>query len=104
MRMSGLSKVEMSAFMGGRGAHGDGANHFEPTGTGPLESVARGTAEASLAGSSSGAAESNRPPGAADATADSRARGWCPGSRITRAAIESQVGGPLGAEGFGSRA
>src|SRR5437588_9959219 len=103
MRMSGLCKVEMSAFMDVRGPHGDGANHFEPTRTGPIESAARGTAEASFAGSGSGAAESNRPPGAADAAADSRARGWCPGSRITRPAIESQAGGPLGAEGFGSR-
>src|SRR2546429_5160009 len=103
MRMSGLCKVEMSAFMDVRGPNGDGANHFEPTRTGPIESAARGTAEASFAGSGSGAAESNRPPGAADAAADSRARGWCPGSRITRPAIESQAGGPLGAEGFGSR-
>src|SRR6266403_1853526 len=31
MRMSGLCKVEMSAFMDGRGAHGNGANHFGPT-------------------------------------------------------------------------
>jgi hypothetical protein len=29
MRMSGLSKVEMSAFIGGRGPHGNGANRFE---------------------------------------------------------------------------
>src|SRR6202008_3149182 len=70
MRMSGLCKVEMSAFMDGRGPHGDGANHFEPTRTGPIESVARGTGEASLASSSSGTAENNRPPGAADAAAD----------------------------------
>src|SRR6202040_1259912 len=62
MRMSGLCKVEMSAFMDGRGPHGDGANHVEPTRTGPIESVARGKAEASFAGSSSCAAESNRPP------------------------------------------
>ena len=45
--MSGLCKVEMSAFMDGRGAHGNGAIHFEPTRTGPIESVARGTAAAS---------------------------------------------------------
>jgi hypothetical protein len=31
MRMSGLCKVEMSAFMEGRGPYGNGANHFEPT-------------------------------------------------------------------------
>jgi hypothetical protein len=35
MRMSGLSKVEMSGFIGGRGAHGDGADYLEPTRTGP---------------------------------------------------------------------
>jgi hypothetical protein len=39
MRMSGLCKVEMSASMEGRGPHGSGANHFEPTRTGPIESV-----------------------------------------------------------------
>jgi hypothetical protein len=65
MRMSGLCKVEMSAFMDGRGPHGNGANHVEPTRTGPIESVARGQAAASFAASSSGAAENNGPPGAA---------------------------------------
>ena len=40
MRMSGLCKVEMSAFMGGRGAYGNGANCLEPTRTGPLKSAA----------------------------------------------------------------
>src|SRR5882762_6873588 len=72
MRMSGLCKVEMSAFIDGRGPYGNGANHLEPTRTGPIESVARGEAEASFAGSSSGAVEGNRPPGAANAAADSR--------------------------------
>src|SRR4029077_17803195 len=103
MRMSGLCKVEMSASMEGRGPHGSGANHFEPTRTGPIESVARGTGEASLASSSSGTTENNRPPGAADAAPHPRTRGWCPGSRIARPAIESQAGGPLRAEGFDSR-
>jgi hypothetical protein len=65
----------MSAFMDGRGPHGDGANHVEPTRTGPIESVARGKAETSFAGSSSRAAEGNRPPGAADADATSRVWG-----------------------------
>src|SRR6202795_4337745 len=72
MRMSGLCKVEMSAFMDGRGPHGNGANRVEPTRTGPIESVARGTAEASDAGSSGRAAESKLPPGAADAAAPAR--------------------------------
>jgi len=35
MRMSGLSKVEMSAFIGGRGRHGNGANRLEPIKTRP---------------------------------------------------------------------
>jgi len=65
--MSGLCKVAMSAFVEGRGPYGDGANHFEPTRTGPLESVARGEAEAPFAGSSSRGPEGNRPPGAANA-------------------------------------
>src|SRR5258708_3100860 len=104
MRMSGLCKVEMSAFMEGRGPHGNGANHFEPARTGPLESVARGKAEAPFAGSSSRAAEDKRPPGAANAASDSRARGWCPGSRTTWSAIEPQVGSPVRAEDFGAPA
>src|ERR1700693_189424 len=74
MRMSGLCNVEMSAFMDGRGPPGNGANHFEPTRTGPIESVARGTAEAVDAGSSARAVESKRPPRAADAAAPARAR------------------------------
>src|SRR6516225_9818969 len=61
VRMSGLCKVEMSAFMDGRGPHGNGANRVEPTRTGPIESVARGTAEAADAADSRGAAESKRP-------------------------------------------
>ena len=81
-------------FHGWPGAHGNGADHLEPARTGPIESVARGHAEASFAGSSSGAAEGNRPPGAANAASNSRARGWCLGSRTTRPAIEPQAGGP----------
>src|SRR6267154_529342 len=103
MRMSGLCKVEMSAFMDVRGPHGDGANHFEPTRTGSIESVARGTAAASDAGCGSRAAESNRPPGAPDAAPHPRTGGWWSGSRITRPAIESQAGSPLRGEGFDSR-
>jgi hypothetical protein len=40
MRMSGLCKVEMSGFMGGRGANGNGAHCLESTRTGPVASVA----------------------------------------------------------------
>src|SRR5262249_39178898 len=41
VRMSGLSKIEMSAFMG-RGAHGNGAYRLEPARTRATESAARG--------------------------------------------------------------
>src|SRR5580698_10976006 len=98
VRMSGLCKVEMSAFMDGRGPHGNGANHVEPTRTGPIESVARGTAEAVDAGSSGRAVESKRPSRAADAAAPARARRSLPGSRTARPAIEPQAGHPLRTE------
>src|SRR6266702_4727878 len=49
MRMSGLCKVEMSAFMGGRGPHGNGANRLESTRTGPAARATRGQAEADQA-------------------------------------------------------
>src|ERR1700683_198725 len=104
MRMSGLCKVEMSAFMDGRGPHGNGANHFEPTRTGAIESVARGTAEAVDAGSGGRAAESKRPPRAANAAAPARVRRSLLGSRTARPALEPQASGPLGAEGSGAPA
>src|SRR5882762_10250438 len=50
--MSGLRKVGMSAFMGGRGPHGNGAHSIESTRTGPLESVAGRGAGAFNAGGS----------------------------------------------------
>src|SRR6266481_6619220 len=52
VRMSGLRKVGMSAFMGGRGPHGNGAHRIESTRTGPLESVAGRGAGAFNAGGS----------------------------------------------------
>src|ERR1700726_2547274 len=104
MRMSGLCKVEMSAFMDGRGPHGDGAHRFEPTRTGPFESVARDTAEAADASSWGPEAEGKRPPGTADAARNSRARGCCPGSRTARPTIEPQAAGPLPAEDSGASA
>src|ERR1700730_10264186 len=104
MRMSGLCKVEMSAFMDGRGPYGNGANRVEPTRTGPIESVARGRAEATDAAGSRRAAESKRPPRAADAAAPAPMRRPLPGSRTARPAIEPQAGGPLRAEDSGAPA
>ena len=104
VRMSGLCKVEMSAFMDGRGPHGDGANRFEPTRTGPPESVARDTAKTSDASSRGPAAESKRASGAADAAPPPPTRRSFPGSRIARPTIEPQAAGPLGAEDSGAPA
>src|SRR5271165_590978 len=88
----GLSlQNENVRFHGWPGPHGHGANRFEPTRTGPIESVARGKAEASDAGRGGCAAESNRPPGTADAALPSRTRRYFAGSRTTRSAIEPQA-------------
>src|SRR6267378_6472693 len=64
MRMSGLCKVEMSAFMVGRGPYGNGANRLEPTRTGPTARVAGRTARAFNAGRGCTADQDNRPSGA----------------------------------------
>src|ERR1700758_3109735 len=104
VRMSGLCKVEMSAFMDGRGPHGDGANRFESTRTGPLEGGARDTAEASDANSRGPAAENKRPPGAEDAAPPSPTRRSFPGSRTARPTIEPQAAGSLGAQDCGAPA
>src|SRR6202171_3529062 len=60
MRMSGLSKVEMSGFIGGRGAHGDGADYLEPTRTGPAAGATRDQGEAHQSDRSGPAAEDQR--------------------------------------------
>src|ERR1700676_5269665 len=60
MRMSGLCKVEMSAFMVGRGRHGHGANRLESTRTGAAAGATRGQAEADHADRSRQAAEGQR--------------------------------------------
>src|ERR1700739_4165527 len=88
--MSGLCKVEMSASMDGRGPHGNGAHRFEPTRTGPFESVARDPAEASDAGSWGRQAENKRPPGAGDASRVHGRRGR-PSNRKLPARLEQKI-------------
>src|SRR6202048_3217003 len=61
MIMSGLSKVEMSAFIGGRGRYGNGANRLEPTRTGSAACAAGDKAEADHPDRSGQAAEDQRP-------------------------------------------
>jgi hypothetical protein len=100
MRMSGLCKVEMSAFIGGRGPHGNGANLLEPTRTGPVAGATRSEAEADHAGGSCQAAEDERSP-------DPSAAVWFRGTRrsssdpwITRESIKPQVSRGVGARDF----
>src|ERR1700722_12252551 len=104
MRMSGLCKVEMSAFIGGRGPHGNGANRFERTGTGQIARATRGPAEADHADRSRQAAEDQRSPYPS-------ATVWPGGTRrpsgdawITRTKIQPQISRALGAENFDSGA
>src|SRR5215469_3701979 len=101
MRMSGLSKVEMSAFMDGWGVHGDGAYRLEPARTGATEGAARGKAEAFDAGGGRRAAEGDRPSGPAAALGPRGARGWCRGSRAARSSLESQAARFVRAKGSG---
>src|ERR1700756_1270129 len=101
MRMSGLSKVEKSAFMGGWGAHGNGADCLEPTRTRATESAARGKGEAFDTGGGRRATEGDRPAGPAAACGARGTRGWCRGARAARPPLESQTRGFLAAEDSG---
>src|SRR5262245_55116714 len=67
VRMSGLSKVEMSGFMGRRGTHGNGAYRFEPARPRSIKGAARSTEKAFDAGGGRQAAEGDGPSGAATA-------------------------------------
>src|SRR6266702_1251092 len=91
MRMSGLSKVEMSAFIGGRGPHGNGANRLEPTRTGQIARATRGQAEADHAGRSRQAAEDQRSPYPSAAVASGGTRRPSGDPWITRTKIKPQV-------------
>src|ERR1700733_548187 len=99
MRMSCLCKVGMSGFMGGRGAHGDGANGLESTRTGSPTSAARSTARTCNPGGRGEAITPVGSTGAPAAVAHGQARRPSRGPRITGAAIEPQVGAGLRAEG-----
>src|SRR5438876_9479234 len=98
MRMSGLSKVEMSAFIGGRGPHGNGANRLEPTCSTRNLSRSRGQAEADHAGRSRQAAEDQRSPYPSAAVASGGRPSGDPW--ITRTKIKPQVSRAVGAEDF----
>src|SRR5712692_5254131 len=104
MRMSGLSKVEMSGFIGGRGPHGNGANRLEPTRTGPTARVAGRTARAFNSGRSGSTSKVVRPSGASAAAAPAGARRPGGDPRITRTASEPQVRCFLRAEDPGAGA
>src|SRR5439155_9022022 len=100
MRMSGLSKVEMSAFIGGRGRYANGANRMEPTRTGPATGATRGPAEADHADGSRSAAEDQRSahPSAAVSSRGTRRSSGDPW--ITRKTLEPQISRTVGAQDF----
>src|ERR1700719_3271876 len=104
MRMSGLCKVEMSAFIGGRGPHGDGANRYELTGTGQIARATRGPAEADHADRSRQAAADQRSAYPSAAVTSGRVRGPSGDAWITRTKIQPQISRVLGAEDFDSGA
>src|SRR6266403_129926 len=100
MRMSGLSKVEMSAFIGGRGPYGHGANRREPTRTGPPARATRGQAEANHADRSRQAAEDQRSSHPSAAVSSGETRRSSGDSWITRKTIQPPVSRAVGAEDF----
>src|SRR6266436_5385766 len=100
MRMSGLCKVEMSAFMGGRGAYGNGADRLEPTRTGPIARATRGQAEADHADRSRQAAEDQRSPYPLASVSSGGTRRPSGDPWITRTKIKPQVSCAVGAENF----
>src|SRR5713101_4931245 len=65
--MSGLCKVEMSAFLGSGRLHGRGADRVERARAGSVEGIARGRAGPSSAGRSGAAPAADRPARAAPA-------------------------------------
>jgi hypothetical protein len=100
MRMSGLCKVEMSAFIGGRGRYGNGANRLEPTRTGPAAGATRGQAEADHADRSRQAAKDQRSPHPSTAISSGGTRRSSGDPWITRKTIKPQVNYAVGAEDF----
>src|SRR5665213_3234518 len=95
VRMSGLCKVEMSGLMVGRGADGNRADSDESTRAGPVASVARDKAKTFDATRSGTAAESDRPPGAADAGPRWRTGRQRDRSSVTWPAVEPQIGSAI---------
>src|SRR5258707_1122737 len=100
MRMSGLCKVEMSAFMGGRGAYGNGADRLEPTRTGQIARATRGPAEADHADRSRQAVEDQRSPYPSASVSSGGTRRPSGDPWITRTKIKPQVSRAVGAEDF----
>src|SRR5882724_2440453 len=100
MRMSGLSKVEMSGFIGGRGRYGNGANRLEPTRTRPAAGATRGPAEADHAGRSRQAAEDERLPDSSAAVSFGGTRRSSSDPWITRESIKPQVSRAGGAKDY----
>jgi len=91
VRMSGLCKVEMSAFLGAeRRPQGRGADQLEPTGKGPIARVARSRTRASAAKGSGQASAAERPAGSAVASPPTTAGGWRANAWVAGPALQPQ--------------
>src|SRR2546427_9245766 len=90
MRMSGLCKVEMSAFLGAGRPDGTGADQLECERAGAIEGAARNRARPSEAGGSRPTLAVDGPAGAAGIGTPADRRGWGGGSPAAGAAPASE--------------
>src|SRR5712691_2361663 len=90
MRMSGLCKVEMSAFLGAGRPNGTGADQLECERAGAIEGAARNRARSSEAGGSRPTLAVDGPAGAAVMDTLAYPRRWRAGSPAAGTSLESE--------------
>src|SRR5580698_928571 len=92
MRMSGLCKVEMSAFLRAGGPYGRGADRVECEGAGAVEGVARDPTRTFAADRWRTPIATERSSGAAFTAACAQRRRWRAGAWAARPSLEPQDG------------
>src|SRR5580704_2960394 len=92
MRMSGLCKVEMSAFLRAGGPYGRGADRVECEGAGAVEGVARDPTRTFAADRWRTPIATERSSGAAFTAACAQRRRWRAGAWAARPSLEPQAG------------
>src|SRR5580692_1518042 len=92
MRMSGLCKVEMSAFLRVGGPYGRGADRVECEGAGAVEGVARDPTRTFAADRWRTPIATERSSGAAFTAACAQRRRWRAGAWAARPSLEPQDG------------